>query len=165
MVFLPVLLNGFLSWFFSSPAAAGGGGSKKSLLGALYAAVAAGTLSLVPFTLVVLGPINRMLLARDAQARQARLRRRARRVLRDADEETVELAVTVGYLSGHGSPLSDDDEEAMLVGPDVENIAFEAAMADRETTLALVDKWGLMNLYRSAVSFLAGAAGLYAALS
>ena len=38
-------------------------------------------------------------------------------------------------------------------------------LQDRETTHALVDQWGVRNLYRSAVSFLAGCAGLYAALS
>ena len=169
MVFAPALLNTFLAWFFLSPPSSGGGGGggkKGVLLGSLYAAVAAATLSIVPYTLAALGPVNRMLLARDARARQDRLRRRARRVRADADDDAVEMAVAAAALMGHGAPLSDDDEDwDWEAATPAENVAFEAAMADRESTLALVDKWGTRNLYRCGVSFLAAVAGLYAALS
>lgn len=171
MVFVPALLNTFLAWFFfssplSSGSSGGGGGRKGVFLGSIYATVAAATLSIVPYTLAVLGPLNRMLLARDARARQDRLRRRARRVRADADDDAVEMAVAAATLMGHGAPLSDDEEDwDWEVARPAENAAFEAAMADRESTLALVDKWGTRNLYRCGVSFLAAAAGLYAALS
>ena len=167
MIFLPVVLNSFLSWFFFSAARGGSSsnGSKTSLLGAVYAAVAAGTFSIVPFTLIVLGPIHRMLLAREERGRVRRLRRLARRTLEGFENEEIELAVAMASLSGQDTLAPDDDEETMASDPEVDYEAYAAEMVDRETTHALVDRWGVLNLYHSAVGLLAGCAGLYAVLS
>ncbi|EMR68356.1 putative duf1772 domain containing protein [Eutypa lata UCREL1] len=114
MMVAPALLNGFLAWRVP-----GAGGRLR----AVYAAIAVATLSIMPWTLVALMPINRMLEARSAKYDVDLLKEK-----REGEDELVET------------------------------------LQDRETTHALVDQWGVRNLYRSAVSLLAGCAGLYAAL-
>lgn len=125
---LPMLLNGFLAW--KAPGGGGGGGGGgKGRLRAVYAAIVVATFSIMPWTLVVLGPVNRMLGARSERFDGA-------------------------FVEGGGEGEGEGEGEELL-----------ETLQDRETTRALVDQWGVKNLYRSAVSLLAGCAGLYAAFS
>lgn len=126
MMVAPALLNGFLAWRVP-----GAGGRLR----AVYAAIAVATLSIMPWTLVALMPINRMLEARSARYDVD--------LLKEKRED------------GEGEEEEEEEEEEELV----------ETLQDRETTHALVDQWGVRNLYRSAVSLLAGCAGLYAALA
>ncbi|RYO82882.1 hypothetical protein DL762_006403 [Monosporascus cannonballus] len=105
---------------------------------AVYVAAAAATLSIAPFTYAFMGPINRQLAERARRARAA-------------------ASATAGGGGGGGSgDVTEGEPEA---GKEV-----LAAEAERQTAHALVDAWATRNLYRCTMSFLAGCAGLYAAL-
>jgi hypothetical protein len=59
---------------------------------------------------------------------------------------------------------------AKVAEVEILNLAFGDVMGEEmgtkeETGHALVDRWGLYNLYRGSVAFVAGCVGLYAALS
>ncbi|RYP25920.1 hypothetical protein DL768_011684 [Monosporascus sp. mg162] len=121
MVAVPTVLNAFLAWRMPAGKAR-----------VVYIAAAAATLSIWPFTLAFLMPINR------------ELGQRARR------------AQAAASATGGGGDVVEGEAEA---GKEV----LEAE-AERRTAHALVDAWATRNLYRCTVSFLAGCAGLYAAL-
>ncbi|RYP29918.1 hypothetical protein DL767_006517 [Monosporascus sp. MG133] len=124
MVAVPAVLNAFLAW--RTPA-------RKARV--VYIAVAVATLSIAPFTLAFMMPINRELAERARRAQAA-------------------TSATTG--GGGGGDIVEGKAEA---GKEV----LEAE-AERQTAHALVDAWATRNLYRCTVSFLAGCAGLYAAL-
>lgn len=165
MVFVPAVLNGFLAW----RAGLGSGVGVRGVLGGgkaaryFYAAIAVATLTIVPYTYVVLGPINRQLAARSARfnAAAAAVRRE-----REGESERKREKREQGKEKKRGSKAGGSHE-----GKEVEEVEeeeeqeFVERLQDRKTTHALVDQWGVRNLYRSAVSLLAGCAGLWAALS
>ncbi|RYP23519.1 hypothetical protein DL765_001033 [Monosporascus sp. GIB2] len=104
---------------------------------AVYVAAAVATLSIAPYTYAFMGPINRQLAERARRAQTA-------------------ASATGGGGGGGGGDVTEGEAEA---GKEV-----LAAEAERQTAHALVDAWATRNLYRCTVSFLAGCAGLYAAL-
>ncbi|KAK7747204.1 hypothetical protein SLS62_009146 [Diatrype stigma] len=151
MVVVPALLNGFLAW------RAGGRIGARHVY--VYAAIAAATLSIVPYTCAALGPIDRQLAARSARynAAAAAVKRE-----RESERRRGKKRGSKGGGDGSGSYKGKEGEEEEEREREQE---FVETRQDRETTHALVDQWGVRNLYRSAVSLLAGCAGLYAALS
>ncbi|RYP55678.1 hypothetical protein DL770_010889 [Monosporascus sp. CRB-9-2] len=70
--------------------------------------------------------------------------------------ERAQRAEAAASATGGGDDFAEGKAEA---GKEV-----LAAEAERQTAHALVDAWATRNLYRCTVSFLAGCAGLYAAL-
>ncbi|RYP08012.1 hypothetical protein DL764_002158 [Monosporascus ibericus] len=125
MVAVPAVLNAFLAWRIPA---------RKARV--VYVAVAVATLSIAPFTVAFMMPINRELAERARRAQAA-------------------ASTAAG---GGGGDVVEAEGEAEA-GKEV----LEAE-AERQTAHALVDAWATRNLYRCSVSFLAGCAGLYAAL-
>ncbi|KAI0012163.1 hypothetical protein F4779DRAFT_569668 [Xylariaceae sp. FL0662B] len=72
---------------------------------------------------------------------------------------------TYAFLMPINRKLSD---KVQILGPGdtgARDVLIEEAAGGDETAHALLDKWGLLHLYRPAVAFLGGCIGLYAALS
>ncbi|KXJ86897.1 hypothetical protein Micbo1qcDRAFT_167991 [Microdochium bolleyi] len=123
--------------------------SSSTLIGGLvpwkFYAIAAGvSLSILPYTLVAMGPMDRMMVARNKYASREH-----------------SYSSSASSVSGGGR---DTDKAADRLRKKVDAQEIGAMRRGEMSSHAIVDRWGMVNLYRPVVSLISAGIGIYVAL-